>query len=437
MNMIILSGGSGKRLWPLSNDVRSKQFLKLFKDDNGNYESMAQRTYRLIGKINGDHRVIVAAPKMQVSELKNQLGSDINISIEPSRKDTFPAIVLAAYYLYYVLKVPLDEPVVVCPVDSYVEESFYSALYTLNSYVQNGDSNIYLLGIEPKKPTDKYGYIIPSNKEQLSDVLAFKEKPSIRDAQKYINDGGLWNAGVLAFKLQYIIDKAHELLDFTDYYDLLGKYSSLERISFDYAVLEHEKNMKVMRFSGIWEDLGTWNSLTRIMSDNLIGNVDTCGACDNLKIVNTLNLPILCSEVKDLIVVASQDGILISTPNENPAIKEYVEKNQIRAHYIEKSWGTFEIVDSSDNSLLIKLFLKANQKMSYHSHDKRDEIWNIISGDGIIVIDGKRKNVHRGETIFIKRKTKHTIISYTDMDIVEIQLGSHLEENDKNKYEIE
>ena len=239
MNIILLSGGSGKRLWPLSNDVRSKQFIKIFKKEDGLYESMVQRVYRQIKTVDTDASVVVATSKSQVSSIHNQLGDDVGICVEPCRRDTFPAIALACSYLKDVQKIDINEPVVVCPVDPYVEDDYFKALQDLSTEAVNSSSNLVLMGIEPTYPSEKYGYIIPSDKEKVSKVLSFKEKPTKEVAEEYIKKGALWNGGVFAFKLKYVLEKAHELIDFTDYDDLFSKYDSLTKISFDYAVVEH------------------------------------------------------------------------------------------------------------------------------------------------------------------------------------------------------
>ena len=256
MNIVLLSGGSGKRLWPLSNDVRSKQFIKIFKAENGEYESMVQRMYRQIRTLDKEAKITVATSKTQVSAIHNQLGKKVGISVEPCRRDTFPAIALAMAYLADVQKVSLKEPVVVCPVDPYVEQDYFEALKLLSEQAAKGEANLVLMGIEPTYPSEKYGYILPKDKECISDVSCFKEKPDMQAAKQYIAQGALWNGGVFAFKLEYLLEKAHELIDFTDYQDLFSKYETLEKISFDYAVAEKEPFIQVMRFGGQWKDLG-------------------------------------------------------------------------------------------------------------------------------------------------------------------------------------
>lgn len=220
MNIILLSGGSGKRLWPLSNDVRSKQFIKLFKDGD-KYESMVQRVYRQITTVDADAKITIATSKSQASAIKNQLGEKASICVEPCRRDTFPAIALAAAYLHDELGVGTDEAVVVCPVDPYVDNTYYEAVKTLQELAEQDNANLTLMGIEPTYPSEKYGYIIPESGENVSRVKEFKEKPDVETAKKYLAQSALWNAGIFAFKLDYLLDKAHSMIDFEDYRDLL------------------------------------------------------------------------------------------------------------------------------------------------------------------------------------------------------------------------
>ena len=208
MNIILLSGGSGKRLWPLSNDVRSKQFIKLFKDDNGEYKSMVQKVYQQITEVDAEARIIIATSKDQTSAIYNQLGDKVSVCVEPCRRDTFPAIVLATSYLHDVLKVDDKEPVIVCPVDPYVDNSYFECVKKLDNFVKTGKANITLMGIEPDYPSEKYGYIIPENSEMVSKVKEFKEKPEKKIAEKYITQKALWNAGVFAFRMRYLLEKS-------------------------------------------------------------------------------------------------------------------------------------------------------------------------------------------------------------------------------------
>lgn len=437
MNYILLSGGSGTRLWPLSNHIRSKQFIRVFQRENGTYESMLQRVYHQIKKADPEANIIIATAKAQVSSILNQLEEDVEISIEPCRKDTFPAIVLACEYLAGRLGIGKEEKVIVCPIDPYVDNSYFEVLQELPGVLQKKQVNLALLGIQPTYPSEKYGYILPETDEKTSRILEFKEKPSMEMAQKYIAAGGLWNAGVFAFKLGYMDRRAHELIDFRDYDDLFHKYSALEKISFDYAVVEKEQRMEVLRYSGDWKDLGTWNTLTEAMEENRIGNAVMDGCCKNVHIINELSIPVLAMGLKDVVVSASPDGILVSDKAQSSYIKPYVEAMQQQVMYAQKSWGEYRVLDIGEESLTIKITLHAGHQMNYHSHEYRDEVWNVISGTGRVVVDGAEKPCSAGDVISLPEGCKHTVIAETDLQIIEVQTGREINVGDKVKYPIE
>lgn len=437
MNIILLSGGSGKRLWPLSNDVRSKQFIKIFKQEDGSYESMVQRVYRQIKTVDTDASVVVATSKSQVSSIHNQLGDDVGICVEPCRRDTFPAIALACSYLKDVQKIDINEPVVVCPVDPYVEDDYFKALQDLSTEAVNSSSNLVLMGIEPTYPSEKYGYIIPSDKEKVSKVLSFKEKPTKEVAEEYIKKGALWNGGVFAFKLKYVLEKAHELIDFTDYDDLFSKYDSLTKISFDYAVVEHEKEIEVIRFKGMWKDLGTWNTLTEAMEENIVGKGELNDTCKNVHIINEMDTPILAMGLHDVVISASPEGILVSDKEQSSYIKPFVDKYEQQVMFAEKSWGSFNVLNIDDKSMTIKVTLNEGHRMNYHSHEHRNEVWVVTSGTGTTIIDGMKQNVSAGDVITMAKGVRHTIIANTELKLIEIQLGTDISVHDKQKFELE
>ena len=434
MNIILLSGGSGKRLWPLSNDIRSKQFIKIFKKEDGDYESMVQRIYRQIRGVDGDAVVTIATSKTQASSIHNQLGEDVGICVEPCRRDTFPAIALAAAYLHDVKKVSGQESVIVCPVDPYVENDYFKALKELSEIVRTDSVNLALLGMEPTYPSEKYGYVIPENQEKVSRVVTFKEKPDAVTAKAYIRQGALWNGGVFAFRLSYMLEKAHALIDFKNYEDLYAKYDTLDKISFDYAVGEKEKNTKVMRFRGQWKDLGTWNTLTEAMEDPYVGNAILNEKCENVHVVNELNVPVLCMGLKDVVISASPEGILVSDKEQSSYIKPFVDKISQQIMFAEKSWGSFRVLDVEDESLTIKVTLNPGHKMNYHSHQLRDEVWTVVSGRGRTIVDGMEEAVAPGDVVKMPAGCKHTIIADTELKVIEVQTGREISVQDKQKF---
>lgn len=437
MNIVLLSGGSGKRLWPLSNDIRSKQFIKIFKTPDGDYESMVQRVYHQIKTVDKDAKVTIATSKSQVSAIHNQLGEDVGICVEPCRRDTFPAIALATAYLHYIQGVSLEEAVVVCPVDPYVNNDYFEGLKELGRLAEEGNANLVLMGIEPTYPSEKYGYIIPEDAGQVSRVNTFKEKPDAKTAADYISYGALWNGGVFAYKLKYVLNKAHELIDFTDYEDLYHKYETLTKISFDYAVVEKEDNIQVMRFAGEWKDLGTWNTLTEAMEEPNVGEAIFNETCENVHVVNELDVPILCMGLKDVVISASPEGILVSDKEQSSYIKPFVDSIDQQIMFAEKSWGSFRIIDIEDESITIKVTLNPGHSMNYHSHERRDEVWTIISGQGRTVVDGMEQPVGPGDVITMEAGCRHTIFADTELKLIEVQLGKEIDVHDKQKFELE
>jgi len=434
MNIVLLSGGSGKRLWPLSNDIRSKQFIKIFRTDDGKYESMIQRVYRQIKKADINTKITIATAKTQLSSIHNQLGENVDISVEPCRKDTFPAIALATAYLHDILGVSDEEIVVVCPVDPYVEDDYFKALKKLGEQASRGEANLVLMGIAPTYPSEKYGYIIPENTNNISYVSTFKEKPDKKTAETYISQGALWNGGVFAYKLKYVLDKAHELIDFTDYEDLFSKYDTLTKISFDYAVVEKESKIQVMRFEGQWKDLGTWNTFTEAMSENTIGNAEINEKCSGVNIINELNVPVLAMGLHDVVISASPEGILVSDKEQSSYIKPYVDRINRQIMFAEKSWGSFRVLDVETRSLTIKVTLNAGHSMNYHSHKNRDEVWVVISGKGKTIVDGMEQNITVGDVVTMQAGCRHTVFAQTELQLIEVQLGEDINVHDKQKF---
>ncbi len=438
MNIVLLSGGSGKRLWPLSNEIRSKQFIKIFKTDvEGEYESMVQRVYKQIKKVDPNASVTIATSKTQVSAIHNQLGQDVGISIEPCRRDTFPAIALASAYLHDVMGVRENEPVVVCPVDPYVNEDYFEAVKNLSDRAANSDANLVLMGIEPTYPSEKYGYIIPKSKDDISDVSEFKEKPTEEVAKEYISKGALWNGGVFAYKLGYVLNKSHELINYTDYDHLFNIYETLPKISFDYEVVEKEPKIEVMRFNGQWKDLGTWNTLAEAMEDNVIGKGMIGGDSENVHIINETDMEILAMGLKDVIISASPDGIIISDKEQSSYIKPYVDRIAEPVKYAEKSWGSFKVIDVDKESMTIKVTLNPGHSMNYHSHQHRDEVWVVVEGQGKTIIDGMEQSVGVGDVITMQSGCRHTVIAETELKLIEVQLGREIDVNDKQKFKLE
>lgn len=442
MNIVLLSGGSGKRLWPLSNEIRSKQFIKFLKNDDGIFESMIQRVYKQIKRVDDKADIVIATSKAQQSIINGQLDSKVSISIEPYRRDTFPAIVLASAYLVDILGKSKDEAVVFCPVDPYVDDLFFEQIKKLYDYVLTGNSNITLIGVSPTYPSEKYGYIIPKSVEKISHVLEFKEKPNYDKAVEYIKMGALWNGGVFGFKLNYILDKAKSILGTCSYQQLFNNYNKLKKTSFDYAIVENEKNIDVIKYEGLWQDIGTWDSLTEVMSDGVIGKGLMDESCYNVHIVSELEIPIIALGLKNVVIAASPDGILVSDKKSSEVLKNYNVNINKRPMFEERFWGSYKVLDynvnkENQNSLTKHLIIYPNKYISYQKHQHRSELWTVVEGTGIVVLNGKSKKVSRGDFIYIKPNDFHAIKAFSELHIIEVQIGDELVEEDIERFDFD
>lgn len=437
MNIVLLSGGSGKRLWPLSNEVRSKQFLKLLSDDNSQHESMVQRVYRQIVKAGIEANIVVATSASQVEAIRGQLQNDVDIVVEPERRNTFPAIVLAASYLESRKKINPEETIIVLPVDPYVDVEYFETFVKMDEEVQKGSADIVLMGISPSYPSEKYGYIMKNSEGQ---VTGFKEKPDEKTAGSLIKQGALWNAGVFAFKLKYLMEIADKYLKNRDFSYVLDNYRELKKDSFDYEVVEKAGLLAVVPYSGGWKDIGTWNTLTEEMEEQSIGDVIMGEECVNTHVINELSIPVVALGTQDLVIAASPDGILVSDKHKSSYIKPYVENIADRPMYEERRWGEYKVYDYSQyndgtKSITKHAIIKAGMAQDYQLHHYKDEVITVVNGSGELVVDGCITKLSCGDTISIRRGKKHAIRAFEDMQMISVQIGDDITEEDVETFE--
>lgn len=438
MKLILLSGGSGKRLWPLSNDSRSKQFLRLLKDPQGRPESMVQRVWRQLRSLGLAEHAYIATGKAQTEMLRSQLGAGVPIIEEPSRRDTFPAISLATTYLHSVLNVPQDEIVAILPVDPYVEERFFEAVSRLDEILSASGADLALIGVRPTYPSEKYGYILPEFPEREPGFYAvsrFTEKPNAAEAQRLIERQALWNCGVFAFRLGYLIDLLEARGIATDYHLLKADYSALPKISFDYAVVEKAEHIAVLPYDGYWKDLGTWNTLTDEMADRQLGRGIISDDSEGAHLINELDLPVALLGVPDVVVAVSPDGILVTSKDASPRVKELVTPFDGRLMYEERWWGWYRVLDyvrypEGRESLTRRVCLKAGCNLSYHVHRKRTETWTVTNGNGLVVRDGKLFPIQAGDVIRIPPGSLHSVKALVELEMIEVQSGEEVLEED-------
>lgn len=444
MQIILLSGGSGSRLWPLSNEARSKQFLKLLPiEGSEERESMIQRVIRQIAEYGLEAEVTIATSISQRDSVTTQLGKKVNIVTEPSRRKTLAAICLTAEYLAKEKRCRDNETVIVMPCDPYTGRGYYEAIREMANFTSTGERDLTLLGIRPTYPSTKYGYVMPDYSKRDGGayiVKRFVEKPSVDIARLLIEDGGLWSGGVFACKLKYLLNISKKYIGNTSSFtEVISKFEDFPKISFDYEIVEKEKSLAVVPYYGEWRDLGTWLTLTDELKHYTYGNVTSDGQQKNTHIINELDIPLMCIGTSNLIIAASPDGILVSEKNKSEDIKKFVGDLCQRPMFEERRWGWYKVIDSVQFpdgfcALTKQLTLNPGGALSYQRHNCRDEVWTFISGEGEIVLDGERKNVKRGDTVYIPKGSKHALYAHSSLTFIEVQSGTNLIEEDIERF---
>lgn len=441
VKLVLLSGGSGKRLWPLSNDSRSKQFLKVLPGPDGQKESMVQRVWRQIEEVGLASHSCVVTGNAQAEIIHSQIGEQVPLIIEPERRDTFAAIVLAASYVNSVIGADPEEAIVVMPVDPYVELEYFSTIRRLDEVLQTTGCSLALIGAAPTHPSEKYGYILTEEGSgDIRSVKRFAEKPKEAVARTFLEQGALWNCGVFAGRLGFFMELLKQRGLPVDYAPLRDRYHDIPKNSFDYEVVEHLKDIRVIPYSGYWKDLGTWNTLTEEMTESISGK----GVCSydsaNTHIVNELDIPVAVLGASNLIVAASPDGILIADKEESPRIKEILTDDHPRPMYVERYWGWYRVLeygmnDRGDEVLVRRVCILAGKGLSYQLHKQREEVWTITAGYGEVMLEDRRRDVHVGDVIRIPQGIRHSILAHVELQMVETQIGSSLSETDIYRFE--
>lgn len=443
MQIVLLSGGSGKRLWPLSNNARSKQFLPLLEKGDGEMESMVQRVVRQVREANLTQEITLATNASQLDIITNQLGESVSVVTEPERRDTFPAIALATSYLKQKKQCDDKEIVVIMPCDPYTELSYFHTIAKMKQCVEHNVADLVLMGIQPTYPSAKYGYVVPQKDAETDKeyrmVSRFTEKPDVPHAEELLKEGAFWNGGVFAFRLGYIMQIVRKYMQSESFEDTRARYTELPKISFDYEVAEKAESVAVVPFKGEWKDLGTWNTLTDELHHPIIGNAVMGSHCENTHAINELQLPLYIDGLKDAVVAASPDGIFVCSKKYSEDIKKAVEYLTPRPMYEERRWGTYRVIDDSQyedghHSLTKSITILPGKNTSYQIHNYRSEVWTIVEGEGIAVLDGVEQHVMTGDTFIVPLGHKHALKALTRLTLIEVQNGHPLIEEDIERF---
>lgn len=429
MQLILLSGGSGKRLWPLSNDVRSKQFLKVLKNPAGESESMVQRVYRQIKEAAITDSITIASSATQEESLRDQLGDDVHLVLEPERRDTFPAITLACSYLALEKHVSLDEVVVVLPVDVYADIAYFNTFKEMEQVVLSNKAEIALMGIQPDYPSQKFGYILPG--AQISDgshmVEGFVEKPDSVRAKELLTKGAYWNGGVFAFKLGYLMNNEETSLPSQSFAEVYANYGKLKKTSFDYEVVEQCSHLAMVSYKGNWKDLGSWNVLTTVLDNPLSGIGVIAEDQGNTHVINHLDIPVLALGTKNLVIAASYDGILVADLDHSTTLKEHAQKLTKAPRYEEHRFGNAQVIDtpiseSGEETRIRRLMIFPDSKTKPLLDNESLVLLIVVSGVGSVAIGDEMKSLHKGAVVHIPKGVGYQIVSQTELIVLEVPI---------------
>lgn len=455
MKVIILAGGSGTRLWPLSREHYPKQFIKL----QGRTESLFQETFKrslLVASLNDIFIVTNQKYKFLVMGEIEELGysyNEENILIEPEAKNTLPAIYAG---VNEIVKKGNDY-ILVFPSDHMIEKN-EEFIRIINQSIELATKYIVTFGVTPDNPNTGYGYI--SQGEKILNgflVSEFKEKPNLEKAKEYTENGYCWNSGIFMFESNMFrleVEKyAYEIYSaFSKGRTLEEAFSEIKtKISIDYGILEKSENVAIVPISIGWNDLGSFDSFYDAFQENENDNISDSkniiiNSINNLiqsydgKIVATIG-------VEDLIIIDNRDALLVCRKDESQKVKEVIDilkaRNDTRKDYgvqDYRPWGQYKVLEEEKNRFKIKkITVNQGKKLSYQLHHHRSEHWIVVSGMAKVIVDDEVKFVRPGESIFFKEGQKHRLENpgKIPLEIIEVQMGQYLEEDDIVRFDDE
>jgi len=445
MKSIILAGGVGTRLWPLSREYYPKQFIVL------EGHSLFQKTYERATRLSDPDEIVVVTNEIHQYLARNQIEemgytiSEDHLLAEPEGKNTLPAI---AWAMQRIRTIFSTATAVVFPSDHLLGDSALDQIIAAEPLSLH---NLVTFGIQPDSPQTGYGYIKPGKALSPGFVVdEFKEKPDEKTAQEYIRKGYLWNSGIFLLSTdcffeelkKYRPDLFHAFAEGCD-----ADYRKIDAISIDYGLLEHSKRVAVVTLETDWSDLGTFKALYDSElhdREGNVGNAEYISARNNFVLAPGKHVGLI--GVHDLIVIDTSDALLICDNRHTEQVKQlvnrYNERNDpvTRFHrQVHRPWGSYTVLEDTEIYKIKRVSVKPGRRLSLQLHHHRSEHWVVVSGTAEVELDGETRFLRQGESMFVRSGMRHRIKNpgIIPLEVIEVQLGEYLEEDDIVRFDDE
>jgi len=458
---IILSGGAGTRLWPVSREAHPKPFMRI-----GDGKSLLTQTHERALAVSGNTAPLIVTNRDYYFLSHDELdGQEVkpHYLLEPTGRNTAPAIALAAMWA---MQQKPDACMLVLPADHLIKDtpSFYTAVQHAENLAKDGF--LVLFGIKPKAPETGFGYIEMGNKvsEHAQMVQRFVEKPDAVTAARYLAEGNyVWNSGMFCFKASTILDAfatynpalleaARNVWNSTkavgDKMELPASFNALENISIDYAVMEKAKNIAVIPGDFDWSDIGAWKAVAEAIPADEAGN--TNNNCQTIVIdsrnthIQTTDRLVAVIGLDNLLVIDTPDALLVADKARSQEVKEVVTRLKAAGHEAHKThrtvsrpWGTYTVLQDAPGFKIKRIEVKPGASLSLQMHHHRSEHWVVVSGKAEVVNGDRTVTLQANESTYIPAGNKHRLTNVGDAELalIEVQCGSYLGEDDIVRFE--